>query len=192
MDAEIVNNDDSQNNNTQNGRDILNDTNDIEETQSVRHENSTQTNSIEHTEVLSFESVENIEICREETIDNVLTSSEELRIFGNDNDNQNGAILGNDSEKPQFEPVHVDDDDSCAFNDLFDVPSISTINLEPNERAVANANGQIEITKSLGDGEECTYIYGILPVPRDLIYEVKLNDLLTGNIPFKENVSIYQ
>lgn len=59
-----------------------------------------------------------------------------------------------------------------------------------NETVDLMENGQIRITQVFADGMEMSYIHGQkLRIPKDP-YQVKENDELSGNLPFKENVCI--
>lgn len=59
-----------------------------------------------------------------------------------------------------------------------------------NETVDLMENGQTRITQFFSDGMEMSYIYGQkLRIPKDP-YQVKENDELSGNLPFKENVCI--
>lgn len=91
-------------------------------------------------------------------------------------------------KKPSFGPVQVESNDSSAFNHLFDTAQ-AALNLSPSEKASFNSEGLLEITKKYDEDLECTYVYGKIPMPRQDGYKVKLDDCVTGTIPFKENVS---
>lgn len=58
-----------------------------------------------------------------------------------------------------------------------------------DEEAVRTENGSIEITKTYEDGMQMRYVLGqkICPIPSP--YQVKTNDLFSGNLPFQANVS---
>lgn len=110
--------------------------------------------------------------------------------------------------KNVFPPVELNDIDSAAMDNLFnnsidddlvdtvaaensgrtDINQLHDLNLASNERAALNEKGQIEITRVSDDDCAITYIHGETLVPKNPLFEVKVNDLLTGNIPFKENV----
>lgn len=51
-------------------------------------------------------------------------------------------------------------------------------------------NGQMCITKVFADGMEMTYIHGQKLRARKDPYQIKVNDVLSGNLPFQENVCI--
>lgn len=110
----------------------------------------------------------------------------------NENDVKNGLAT-----------VEMDADDENAINDLFGgqendsveadednapVDLIANISLEHNEKAEAN-NGKIIVTKTLDDSLEMVYTYGEQPRPLAPLYNVKINDVISANFPFKENVS---
>lgn len=44
------------------------------------------------------------------------------------------------------------------------------------------------VTKKIGDDCEMVYIYGEVPKALLPLYQIKINDVISGNIPFKENV----
>lgn len=94
--------------------------------------------------------------------------------------------------------VDIDVDDVSALNNLVHDPQIISvaadadliagITLECGETAELK-NGKIVVTKMLDNGLEMTYTYGEKPVPLAPLYNVKINDVISGNVPFKENVS---
>lgn len=111
-----------------------------------------------------------------------------------------------DNSKSSFTPVRMDSDESVAIGDIFNAtenvvsneannanadvsPSLENVVLSANETARINSKGQIVVKRIVDDDLECVYIYGERPVPLAPFYHIKLNDLVTGNIPFKENVS---
>lgn len=113
--------------------------------------------------------------------------------------------------KSSFSPVQMENDESVAIDGLFnttnnvasstdnsvdengdvfvDSVSLRNVRLTANETAVINSKGQIEVTQIIDKDLACVYIYGECPVPLAPFYNIKMNDLITGNIPFKENVS---
>lgn len=72
-----------------------------------------------------------------------------------------------------------------------DVPIQNLTLYQPtdDEEAVRTENGSIEIIKTYEDGMQMRYVLGqqIRPIPSP--YEVKANDLFSGNLPFQANVS---
>lgn len=111
-----------------------------------------------------------------------------------------------DNLKNSFTPVQMNGDESLAIGDIFNAtenvgsngatdanadvsPSIENVILSANETASINSKGQIVVKQIVDEDLECVYIYGERPVPLAPFYHIKLNDLVTGNIPFKENVS---
>lgn len=111
-----------------------------------------------------------------------------------------------DNVKNSFTPVQVDNDESLAIDGLFNAsenigsndaidansdvsPSLENVILSANETASINSKGQVVVTRIVDKDVECVYIYGERPVPLAPFYHIKLNDLVSGNIPFKENVS---
>lgn len=121
-------------------------------------------------------------------------------------------------DKHALLPVVVDSTESTAFIDLFntggemavEVPADNAVScndialndsnqdqtlsmiqskLAADEVAKMNAKGQIEVTKTVADDCQITYVYGETPVPKNPLYEVKLNDLVSGNLPFRENAN---
>lgn len=59
--------------------------------------------------------------------------------------------------------------------------------LEDNETAVVK-DGKTIVTKKIDSELEMIFTYGETPKALAPLYHVKLNDLISGNIPFKENV----
>lgn len=99
--------------------------------------------------------------------------------------------------------VDINDDDVAAMSHLFDENSqvtngntndeasgvLATIQLEPNEKAEFRG-GKIIVTKVIDDETVMTYAYGEKPIVFPPLYQIKMNDALSQNIPFKENVCI--
>lgn len=63
--------------------------------------------------------------------------------------------------------------------------------LAQNEKAKLNECNQIEVTRTLSSDCEFSYIWGESLMPKQSVYEVKLNDIISDNIPFRQDVSIY-
>lgn len=67
--------------------------------------------------------------------------------------------------------------------------SSTTNNFEPGENeTVEKIDGRTLVTKQFEDFE-MTYELGKPFLPTDIGYQVKLNDPISGNMPFRENVS---
>lgn len=64
------------------------------------------------------------------------------------------------------------------------------LKLAKNEQAAINEKGQIEITRTVDDDCEIKYIYGEELSPKDDGPQIKINDIISGNIPFRANVSL--
>lgn len=114
------------------------------------------------------------------------------------NDVMARSDIAETEEKSTFEPVQVEQEELSAFGNLFNgAAAMEAIraNLGPDEKATVNSDGKIVITKLFpddvdsDDDVECTYIFGEKPTPRNPEYSVKQNDPVSGDIPFKENVS---
>lgn len=91
--------------------------------------------------------------------------------------------------------------DESALSSLFDkndaiepeacnqtAPGLVGINLSHNETAEFK-EGNIIVTKLIDDDLVMTYTYGEKPKALPPLHQVKLNDPISGNIPFKQNVS---
>lgn len=65
---------------------------------------------------------------------------------------------------------------------------LDSISLGTNETASLNSAGEVVVKKMIGEGLEMCYIHGQKPTPKNPFYQTKINDDITGNIPFKENV----
>lgn len=59
-----------------------------------------------------------------------------------------------------------------------------------NEKVVLTQDGKIEITKAIDEELEMTFILGQKLLAMEDRFQVKMNDLLSGNTPFQENVCI--
>lgn len=95
-----------------------------------------------------------------------------------------------------IENVFNDNCDDGSLSDAIDENSIHSentvqqvpqIHLSPGERAFLDG-GILKVTKKY-PGCEITYTYGEKFAPKVPMFEVKLNDIISMNIPFKENVS---
>lgn len=111
------------------------------------------------------------------------------------------------SQKTNKSEIITDTDDESMMNALFDVASNDSdnvtsenssgdnyssdalvgIQLEQNEKAELR-DGKIIVTKVVDNEVEMVYTYGEKPRALQPFYEVKLNDALSENIPFKANV----
>lgn len=96
--------------------------------------------------------------------------------------------------KHNLDPVNIHADDEIAIRSLFSDPksndasadSIAAVSLGSGETAKIK-DGKIVVTQKLDDSMEMSYVYGETPTPLKPLYEIKINDLVSGNIPFKAN-----
>lgn len=103
--------------------------------------------------------------------------------------------------KHVLKPVNMLADDENAIRNLFgdhesgveandnndlSADSIPTASLGHGETAEMK-DGKIIVTRKLDDSLEMVYTFGETPTPLKPQYEIKMNDLISGNIPFKEN-----
>lgn len=113
-------------------------------------------------------------------------------------------------EKYNFPAVQIDADDVLMIAQLFDENSnvgeaneeenvesneeecgmLAKIQLEENEKANIR-DGKIIVTKFIDDESEMMYTYGEQPKIYPPMYQLKMNDGLSENIPFQENVNIF-
>lgn len=115
--------------------------------------------------------------------------------------------------KDYLPSVVMNSEDSLALNSLFNVDSSAEktydnvtqptensnqndfrfkhLKLARNEKANINANGVIEVTRIVDSDCVVTYIYGQDIIPVNVGPEVKIKDVISGNIPFKSNVSVF-
>lgn len=115
---------------------------------------------------------------------------------------QNEIEQADDLETKHTLPtVCMDEVDELALGLLIDVNSeiestsaeqpaadlLNSIVLKENETAVVKA-GKIIVTKKISGDLEMMYTYGETPRVLPELYQTKLNDSISGNIPFKENV----
>lgn len=132
-------------------------------------------------------------------------SDENESTIGNGNetsDDQNNAAGSNEKDiKYSLRTVRMDLGDETAINSLFnngsnDESAQLNENHDLNDLVLSNhetaerQGDQIIITKVFDNDLQMIYIYGEKPMPRQPLYQVKLNDPISENIPFKENVSI--
>lgn len=66
--------------------------------------------------------------------------------------------------------------------------AIDTPPLAPGEIAFYDNDGVLKIKKKYSDDCEVIHEYGMTIKPKIPVFEIKVNDLISGNIPFKENV----
>lgn len=103
--------------------------------------------------------------------------------------------------KHVLKPVNMHADDENAIRNLFgdhgqsveandnndlSADSIATVSLSHGETAEM-IDGKIIVTRKLDDSLEMAYTFGETPTPLKPQYKIKINDLISGNIPFKEN-----
>lgn len=173
---------------------------------------STADNETQQTEDAINESVRNISAQNDTSVNepqrNVTTvdNCDDEAINTSENDVQAKHILL---------AVDVDADDELALNHLFDDDGTNMSNsnesdgnnelnsreqpvsgalagivLEENEKADVQ-NGKVIITKEMADDLQMIYTFGETPRPLLPLYNVKMNDIISGDIPFKENVHNY-
>lgn len=117
------------------------------------------------------------------------------------NDNENHAnsesevdvsSCRNDIKDPLAQ-VNLEAPEIDAFNDIFgddneQQEEESEIQIQLELKLTTSPNGTKRITK-ITDEVEMTYELGSNPIPMEAGFQVKLNDILSGNVPYKENVS---
>lgn len=121
----------------------------------------------------------------------------------NDEDSTSGELQRNDGidVKHGLGTVDINAEDENAINDLLlreeeadenneqaNANRIAAISLGCNEKAEME-DGKIIVTKILDNSLEMKYTYGEELKPRDPLYTIKMNDVISGNLPFKENVN---
>lgn len=126
-------------------------------------------------------------------------ASEELQ--SNENESASVGDTGSEDVKNSLQTVQMDLNDKLAINSLFDNsandgPSemdeiLPQIELTLGDGETAEKKGdKIVITKIIDDELEMVYTYGETPKVLPPLYQVKMNDAISENIPFKENVSM--
>lgn len=85
----------------------------------------------------------------------------------------------------------IDDENTCVESDENNTDSnwMDGLILEHNEKAEVK-DGKVLVTKTIDSNLEMVYVYGEQPKPLPALYTVKINDVISGNLPFRENVSI--
>lgn len=96
--------------------------------------------------------------------------------------------------------VEMNEEDEFAINDLFcdqenaadesnaHANMISELTLAHDEKAEV-IDGKVVVTKTLDDSLEMVFVHNETPKPLAPLYNVKMNDAISGDLPFKENVS---
>lgn len=124
-------------------------------------------------------------------------SSDETQVeFGSTLTHADELTAGISSElKPIMQNVEMAEEEVTAIEDVFDDCDDSAsnqhtteVNLSSDETAFW-ADGVLKVKKKCNEDLEMTYNYGEKFVPKIPAFEVKINDLISMNIPFKENVS---
>lgn len=106
---------------------------------------------------------------------------------------------GVEDMKYSLPTVQMDSGDEMAINSLFDESS-GNESFELNESSGPNGlvlgenetaekkGDTYEITRILGNGLAMIYTYGEKLNALQPLYQIKVNDIISENIPFKENV----
>lgn len=89
--------------------------------------------------------------------------------------------ITNDEIKPLFDEIHVDEEDEQEFNHLFDAETVQQT-MDDNAREIIVTVGDMEITY--------VSIEHFKPMQNKDGFEIKANDLLSNNTPFKRNVAL--
>lgn len=122
----------------------------------------------------------------------------------NESQNNNEIAVGaagsgekDEDIKHSLQTIQMDASDESAINSLFCVND-NSIQLNQNSELVLDAGKSAEkrgdkivITKIIDDDLQMTYTHGEKLNALQPLYQVKLNDPLSENIPFKENVRIF-
>lgn len=112
---------------------------------------------------------------------------------------ENEFIACDEETDPKFSlpAVDVDLEDQLMMTALFDNDSdgatdaLKSIQLEMDEKAEVR-DGKIIVTKTFDNDLEMVYTYGEKPKALQPFYRIKLNDAISENIPFKENVCVHR
>lgn len=86
-----------------------------------------------------------------------------------------------------FDSAHDDANSSDSENTAQQTPEV---NLAPGETTFYDGC-VLKVKKKYGRDCEITYTYGEKLAPKVPVFEIKVNDPISMNIPFKENVSTY-
>lgn len=94
----------------------------------------------------------------------------------------------NESENAVFDNIF---NESGGSNKVNENSLQSICDEQPTtEIVVVSPGGTKRVTTSYGDDFEISYEFGTAAFkPQPTGYQIKLNDILSGNVPFKENVS---
>lgn len=121
---------------------------------------------------------------------------------GNDENEISASDVAEDVKDP-LSMINLGAPESAAFDNIFDDTDDTDDELELNasqqseheveqstEIMHTSPGGTERTTKILDDDLEITYEVGAVVLPMNPAFQVKSNDILSGNIPFKENVSV--
>lgn len=178
----------------------VNDANDISN-ENVPHNVSVNVSDDQHNMQLNNENLSNI------TSSNQFNSGESTAETGivvatNSSGMPTETPSTSASIKNTFQPLIINEVDVEAMGTVFNLDDsngliapneLSTVIplLAQNEKAKLNECNQIEVTRTLSSDCEFSYIWGESLMPKQSVYEVKLNDIISDNIPFRQDVSIY-
>lgn len=130
-----------------------------------------------------------------------LRNESDLNGGTSDSSNSNNEIANGTDSKFSLPEVNIDADDLAMMSILFngntnlgdstgtneEDSDIASIQLEENEKAECR-DGKIIVTKVIDNELEMTYTYGERLNVKPPLYEVKMKDPISENLPFKENV----
>lgn len=118
------------------------------------------------------------------------------------NDIESGAAKNSEADiKDSLQLVQLDASDGMAISYLFD--NNANVSAQLDEHAASSASpelvlgvdetaierdGKIIVTKLFDQDLEMIYTYGQTPKALRPLYQIKINDIISANIPFKDNV----
>lgn len=114
--------------------------------------------------------------------------SDEEQIVNNSENDQHELFDTDTDEKEPLPDVQLNARETDVFNSVFDESEHEQSQCE--ESLIHSPGGTARMQQMIGD--DCEMIFEIdreVFKPLDMGYQVKLNDLLSENIPFQENVS---
>lgn len=162
----------------------LDENSNIDEAQQTLDENvddenvGAETSDVENSDEVESNAVEEPQNAHENEND------DEIQQVGIENGNAHSDCEPqNENEDPKhvLGAVDIDAEDESAIISL----------LELKNKVAKKKDGKIYITQKIDNDLEMTYVYGEKPKALAPLYQIKINDVISANIPFKENVSMH-
>lgn len=107
----------------------------------------------------------------------------------NSNHSNNQIIDTTNSQEPNNDDTTNGEADENVSNEEINI-LLRSYKPAENEKVALTQDGRIAITKAIDDELEMTFVLGEQLLPIEDRFQIKMNDALSGNMPFQENVHI--